>query len=114
VDAWCSADADTRRRRITHDYTDTFARAFSSLGTSSNPFRFVFVSGEGADQNEKGRALFSRIKGRTEKELKAMETDSFRTISVRPGGILPMPEVGVESRDAAMLGPGSAAWLTAA
>jgi hypothetical protein len=43
-----------------------------------------------------------------------METDSFRTISVRPGGILPMPEVGVESRDAALLDAGSASWLTVA
>jgi hypothetical protein len=71
----------------------TFASAFSTLGTKEKPFRFIYVSGEGADQSERGRALFSKIKGRTEKEVHELESDGFRTVSVRPGGINPMPEV---------------------
>lgn len=70
----------------------TAAKAFSSFGKPESPFRFVYVSGEGADQSEKGYQLFSRIKGRTEKDLHALETPQFQTLSIRPGGILPTPE----------------------
>lgn len=79
--------------RITHDYTLTAAKALSTLGTTSNPFKFIYISGEGADQSERGWTLFGRIKGRTEKALKALETESFKTISLRPGAINPTEEV---------------------
>lgn len=80
--------------RITHDYTLTAARAFASISSpSQTSFRFIFMSGEGADQTEQSRYLFGRIKGRTEKALAAMETETFKTISVRPGGIVPTESV---------------------
>jgi hypothetical protein len=71
----------------------TAAKALSTLGTKEQPFRFIYVSGEGADQTEKSRQLFGRIKGRTERELDEAETGTFKTISVRPGAINPTAEV---------------------
>ena len=71
----------------------TAVKALSTLGTPSEPFRFIYVSGEGADQSERGMQIFSRIKGRTEKALRASETDGFKTLSVRPGMISPTAEV---------------------
>ncbi|WVW86991.1 hypothetical protein I302_109047 [Kwoniella bestiolae CBS 10118] len=78
--------------KITHDYTIQAAQAFSTLGTTSRPFKFIFMSGEGARQDEKGYALFSKIKGRTEKELYAMKNGSFDVVNIRPGGIIPTSE----------------------
>ncbi|WWC65762.1 uncharacterized protein I303_108384 [Kwoniella dejecticola CBS 10117] len=78
--------------KITHDYAVTAAKAFSSIGTSEAPFRFVFMSGEGARQDEKGYQLFSKVKGKTEKELFAMKSDKFDVVNIRPGGIIPSPE----------------------
>lgn len=72
---------------ITKDYALTAARAMSTLGTAEEPFRFVYVSGEGATQ-EPGRfsAIFARIKGETEKGLADMmaELPALRADSVRP------------------------------
>ena len=81
--------------RITHDYPVAAAKAFKRLGTPFDPFRFVYISGEGTHQDESGSRLFSKIKGRTEKELQEMENESFKVISIRPGGIVPTEEVGV-------------------
>jgi hypothetical protein len=63
------------------------------LGTPEKPFSFVFISGEGADQAEKSWTLFGKIKGRTEKALAEMSSDSFKTVSLRPGPILMTEEV---------------------
>lgn len=71
----------------------SFVKGLSTLGTPSQPFKFIFISGEGADQSEKARTLFGNIKGRTEKEIRLSETEGFRTVSVRPGGIIPIVEV---------------------
>ncbi|WWC73763.1 uncharacterized protein I206_107735 [Kwoniella pini CBS 10737] len=78
--------------KITHDYALTAAKAFSTLGTRDKPFRFVFMSGEGARQDEKGYQLFSKIKGKTEKELYDLKNDKFDVVNIRPGGIIPTPE----------------------
>ncbi|KAK6908509.1 hypothetical protein I203_102511 [Kwoniella mangroviensis CBS 8507] len=78
--------------KITHDYTITAAKAFSNLGTSEKPFKFIYMSGEGARQDEKGYAIFSKIKGRTEKELDEMKSDQLDVVNIRPGGIIPTPE----------------------
>ncbi|PTB63999.1 hypothetical protein BBK36DRAFT_1125481 [Trichoderma citrinoviride] len=77
--------------RITKDYPLAAARAFSSLSDSEDqPFRFVYVSGEGATQ-EPGycTATFGRVKGETEVALAEMsnETRSMRTYSVRLGAV---------------------------
>ncbi|WVQ73922.1 hypothetical protein IAR50_003503 [Cryptococcus sp. DSM 104548] len=78
--------------RITHDYTLEAAKAFSALGTDSEPFRFVFMSGEGARQDEKGWNLFSKVKGKSEKDLAAMASKTFEPLTVRPAGINPTKE----------------------
>lgn len=75
--------------RITYDYTVEAARAFAPLGTDARPFRFVFVSGMGADQTQKSSTLFARVKGHAEADLVAAETGSFKTVNLRPGGIMP-------------------------
>ena len=75
--------------RITRDYTLAAARSFATLAPSAaRPFRFVYVSGEGATQTP-GRfsAIFARTKGETERALAdlAAELPTLRADSVRPG-----------------------------
>lgn len=75
--------------KITKDYTIAAAKSFATLTTTpSEPFRFIYVSGEGATQTP-GRfsAIFARVKGETEKQLSDMtaEMPNLRADSVRPG-----------------------------
>jgi uncharacterized protein YbjT (DUF2867 family) len=69
--------------RITHDYTLAAARA---MFAANSHLQFCFVSGSGADQEEKSRTLFGKIKGRTEKDLQKLSEDvvSFRPAFIRP------------------------------
>ncbi|KAJ7070708.1 hypothetical protein C8F01DRAFT_975646 [Mycena amicta] len=75
--------------RITHDYPIAAVKAFSAL--SDDKFNFVYVSGEGADQEEKASRLFAKIKGRTEKELRSLPSEypMLRIFNVRPGYVEP-------------------------
>lgn len=91
--------------RITKEYSLAAAKAFATLPTSDEgastsssppaPFRFVYVSGEGATHTP-GRfsATFARVKGETEKALAELSTTTaggggreslLRADSVRPG-----------------------------
>lgn len=77
---------------ITHDYAIAAAKAFSRIPrTSSNPFRFCFLSGQGSDQNEKSFRMYVRIKGRTEKDLALLadETPELTVFNFRPAAINP-------------------------
>ena len=70
--------------QITYDYTIAAAKAM----LQANPhITFLFVSGEGADSTEKSRALFARVKGKTENELQRMNFKKL--ILARPGAIRP-------------------------
>ncbi|OAA69697.1 NAD(P)-binding domain protein [Cordyceps fumosorosea ARSEF 2679] len=74
--------------KITKDYALAAATAFSGLGGGDPPFRFVYVSGEGATQTP-GRfsAVFARVKGETESALADLAAGSggaLRADSVRP------------------------------
>lgn len=71
--------------KITFDYTIAFAREI----LQSNPeTSFVFLSGRGADNTEKTKLLFGKIKGRTENALMKM---SFKKLYIaRPAAILPV------------------------
>ncbi|KAM0246891.1 hypothetical protein ACHAQJ_010049 [Trichoderma viride] len=75
--------------KITKDYTLAAAKSFATLSTSpSEPFRFIYVSGEGATQKPGlFSAIFARVKGETERDLgdmtAAMPT-SLQADSVRP------------------------------
>jgi uncharacterized protein YbjT (DUF2867 family) len=69
-------------RRITYEYTLAAARALPT-----NPsLTFIYVSGEGTDNTQRGRSMWARVKGRTENELLAMP---FHAYMFRPGYIQP-------------------------
>jgi uncharacterized protein YbjT (DUF2867 family) len=73
---------------VTYDLTLAVARALTRL----NPgLVFVYVSGQGT--NAAGRAMWQRVKGRTENDLLAMD---LRGYMFRPGII--QPRHGVASR----------------
>lgn len=73
--------------KITKDFTLRAAEAFQTLGSDSQPFNFVYVSGEGSTL-EPGRLtpIFGRVKGETEKALAEMRraNPSFHASSIRP------------------------------
>jgi hypothetical protein len=75
--------------KITKDYALEAAKAFADIPgiSDSQPFRFIFVSGEGVTHTP-GRftPIFSRVKGETELALAEMlkMTPKLRADSVRP------------------------------
>jgi uncharacterized protein YbjT (DUF2867 family) len=87
---WCLGISQTQVEedeyiRITYEYVVTAAQAM--LG--ANPgIAFLFLSGAGADPQEKSRTLFARIKGKAENNLKRLPFK--RLIIARPGGIIPV------------------------
>ncbi|MDB5050977.1 MAG: hypothetical protein JWO30_4048 [Fibrobacteres bacterium] len=87
---WCLGISQTQVRqdeyiKITYDYVVTAAQAM----LNANPaITFVFLSGMGADSQEKSRTLFARIKGKAENNLKRLP---FKKLFIaRPGGIIPV------------------------
>lgn len=87
---WClgvsaAGLGEERYTEITYDYTMAAARVL----LANNPeLRFCFVSGAGADGTQKGRAMWARVKGKTENALRAM---SFKEVVIfRPAAIRPM------------------------
>ncbi|MFE2431091.1 NAD(P)H-binding protein [Streptomyces sp. NPDC059373] len=77
--------------RSTSEYekiTYTYTLAAAQTVAADNPHvTFVYVSGEGTDSTEQGRAAWARVKGRTENALMAMD---MRTYAFRPGWIQPV------------------------
>ncbi|KAH7098263.1 hypothetical protein BKA62DRAFT_375041 [Auriculariales sp. MPI-PUGE-AT-0066] len=95
--------------RITFDYPINAAKAFAPIN-SGKPFKFVYVSGEGADTTEKSWTLFGKIKGRAERTLAELpSTDPayapLRVYSVRPGMVDPPEPHKSESLTKRVLGP---------
>ncbi|CCM03998.1 uncharacterized protein FIBRA_06155 [Fibroporia radiculosa] len=82
---------------MTHGYTLAAAQSLKDAGvggtrTDGNPFRFVFISGEGVKQDAPWyMPLFSRVKGRAEKDLIALcnSADHMKAHIVRPGYFFP-------------------------
>jgi uncharacterized protein YbjT (DUF2867 family) len=71
--------------KITYDYTIVAAKDM----LQANPeIAFLFLSGEGADNTEKTRILFGRIKGKTENAL--MQIPFKKLYIARPGAIIPV------------------------
>lgn len=70
---------------ITYDYAIAAAKAM----LQANPvMTFLFLSGAGADPEEKSKTLFARVKGKTENELQRMP---FKQLYIaRPAGINPI------------------------
>jgi uncharacterized protein YbjT (DUF2867 family) len=77
--------------RITYDLTLAAAKA---LLAASPGLTFIYVSGAGTDSSEKGRAMWARVKGRTENEL--MKLPFKGAYMFRPGAIQPLH--GIKSR----------------
>jgi uncharacterized protein YbjT (DUF2867 family) len=77
--------------RVTYDLTTSVASTLLRLNPAMT---FVFVSGMGADSTEQGRAMWARVKGKTENALLRMP---FKAVYVfRPGVIVPLH--GIRSR----------------
>lgn len=76
--------------KVTYDLTLYVAR---TLGRLNPGITFIYVSGKGTDSTERGRAMWARVKGRTENALLALP---FRTYMFRPGAIIPLH--GIRSR----------------
>jgi uncharacterized protein YbjT (DUF2867 family) len=77
--------------RVTYELTTRIAAALARL----NPeMTFVYVSGSGTDSSEKGRAMWARVKGRTENALLRMPFR--RAYMFRPGFIEPLH--GIQSK----------------
>jgi uncharacterized protein YbjT (DUF2867 family) len=70
--------------RITFDLTLNVATALTRLDPDMT---FVYVSGTGTDSTERGRAMWARVKGRTENALLAL---TLRAYMFRPGVIVPL------------------------
>lgn len=77
--------------KITKDYGLAAAKSLATLGTTTEPFRFIYVSGEGATQQPGYfSAIFARVKGETETalaELAAAPNSTLRADSVRPAAV---------------------------
>jgi uncharacterized protein YbjT (DUF2867 family) len=70
--------------RITHDITLAAAQTLARL---SPGMTFIYVSGEGTDSTERKRAMWARVKGRTENALLKLP---LRAVMFRPGLIRPL------------------------
>ncbi|HEY1901695.1 MAG TPA: epimerase [Terracidiphilus sp.] len=76
--------------RVTYGFTLAAAQALSCV----NPgMTFIYVSGSGTDSSEKGRAMWARVKGRTENALLKLPLSAYM---FRPGFIEPMD--GIQSK----------------
>ena len=71
--------------KITYDYTIAAAKA---VVQTNDELKFLFISGEGADNTEQTKILFGKIKGRTENALRQMPLKKLYI--VRPGAIIPV------------------------
>jgi uncharacterized protein YbjT (DUF2867 family) len=76
--------------RVTYGLTLAAAETLSQV----NPgMTFIYVSGAGTDSTEKGRAMWARVKGRTENALLRLRLKAYM---FRPGLIEPLD--GIESK----------------
>ena len=70
--------------RLTYTLTLNFASTLAKL----NPIMtFCYISGAGTDSSEKGKTMWTRVKGKTENDLMKLH---FKAVyNFRPGGIQP-------------------------
>lgn len=76
--------------RITYGFTLAAAEVLAKV---SPGISFMYVSGSGTDSTEKGRAMWARVKGKTENELLRLPLSAYM---FRPGFIEPLD--GIQSR----------------
>ena len=85
--------SEERYTRLTFDLTLAVAR---TLVRCSPGLTFVYVSGAGTDGTERGRAMWARVKGRTENELLRLPFKA--AYMFRPGAIIPLHGVRSKTR----------------
>lgn len=78
-------------RRVTYDLTVRVAQTLERLNPAMT---FVYVSGGGSDETERGHVMWARVKGATENALLAMPF--ARAYMLRPGFVRPLD--GIVSR----------------
>jgi uncharacterized protein YbjT (DUF2867 family) len=71
--------------RVTYDLTTSVAK---TLVRTSPGLTFIYVSGAGTDSSERGRAMWARVKGRTENALLSLPFKA--AYMFRPGAVLPL------------------------
>ncbi|KAL2214431.1 hypothetical protein CC79DRAFT_1392288 [Sarocladium strictum] len=77
-------------RKVTRDFTVEAAKAFAKMGTEAEPFRFVYITGEGATQTPgMFTTLYGKVKGETEAMLTefAKEQPGIMVLAARVGGV---------------------------
>lgn len=85
--------AEETYRHLTYDITLAAGRTLARL----NPgMTFIYVTGAGTDSSEQGRAMWARVKGKTENDL--LKLPFKATYMFRPGAIQPLH--GVKSKTA--------------
>jgi uncharacterized protein YbjT (DUF2867 family) len=82
--------SEEKYARVTYDLTLSVA---GMLARRDPAVVFIYVSGAGTDDTERGRVMWARVKGRTENALLRLP---FRAYMFRPGVIIPMH--GIRSR----------------
>jgi uncharacterized protein YbjT (DUF2867 family) len=75
---------EARYTELTYDLTLAVARTLARLRPG---MAFTYVSGAGTDSSERGRAMWARVKGRTENALLALP---LAATMFRPGIIVPL------------------------
>jgi uncharacterized protein YbjT (DUF2867 family) len=78
--------------KITYDVTLAAAQTLARL---SPGMTFIYVSGEGTDTTERKRAMWARVKGRTENALLELP---LRAVMFRPGLIRPLHGIKSKTR----------------
>jgi hypothetical protein len=82
-------------RRVTYDLTVSMAKTLVKLNPTMT---FIYVSGAGTDSTERGRLMWARVKGRTEKHSCRCDSklcfcfapatfSSFMAFAQRPDGM---------------------------
>jgi uncharacterized protein YbjT (DUF2867 family) len=79
--------------RVTYDLTTSVAR---TLVRTSPGLTFIYVSGAGTDSSERGRAMWARVKGRTENALLSLPFKA--AYMFRPGAIIPLHGIRSSTR----------------
>jgi uncharacterized protein YbjT (DUF2867 family) len=79
--------------RVTYDFTMAAAQA---LAKRSPEMTFIFVSGAGTDSTERGRAMWARVKGKTENAL--LKLPFKAAYMFRPAFIQPLRGITSKTR----------------
>lgn len=84
------SSAGMSEEKYTHLTFDLTMAAATAIARRSPNMAFMYVSGAGTDSTEKGRAMWARVKGKTENTLLAIFPNA---VMFRPGFIQPMDGV---------------------